>query len=317
MKRLTTLLLALVMLAGGLAFAQNYKNDDPIRVGSKQFTEQIVLGKIIVEALKANNYDVVDKTNLGGTAVCRDALEAGEIDVYPNYTGTAISNWYRDIPWAQAAIPDGASGDAYTSYSWVSSLDAALFDLVWLRPAPANNTYAFAVTKDFADQNGLKTVQDLADYINNGGEAKLATGDEFAQRPDGVAAFEKTYGFKFGENQELVIAGATPAQTEQALAQGSNGVNIAMAYGTDGALKAYDFVVLEDPDGAQPVFQPTPVFRGAVIRQYPEIVGILNPIWAKFDNATLQDLNAQVEVDGKNADQVAKDFLTSNGFMNN
>jgi osmoprotectant transport system substrate-binding protein len=89
-----------------------------------------------------------------------------------------------------------------------------------------------------------------------------------------------------------------------------------MAYGTDGALKAYDFVVLTDPDGAQPVFQPTPVFRGEVIRKYPEIVGVLNPIFALFDNATLQDLNAQVEVDGLNAEQVAKDFLTNNGFMN-
>jgi len=316
MKRLTTFVLALAMLFGGNALAQQFKNDEPITVGSKQFTEQIVLGKIIVEALKANGYDVVDRTNLGGTAANRDALEAGEIDVYPHYTGTAISNWYRDIPWAQASIPEGTSGNAYASYTTVSSLDAALFDLVWLRPAPANNTYAFVVKRAFAEEHGLKTVADLAQYVNDGNPVMLATGDEFAQRPDGVPAFEKTYGFTFGENQMLVIAGATPAQTEQALAQGSNNVNVAMAYGTDGALKAYDFVVLEDPDGAQPVFQPTPVFRGEVIRKYPEIVGVLNPIFAMFDNATLQDLNAQVEVDGLNADQVAKDFLSNNGFMN-
>ncbi len=316
MKRLTTFVLALAMLFGGTALAQQFKNDEPITVGSKQFTEQIVLGKIIVEALRANGYEVTDRTNLGGTAVLRDALEAGEIDVYPNYTGTAISNWYRDIPWAQASIAEGTSGNAYASYTTVSSLDAALFDLVWLRPAPANNTYAFAVKRSFSEEHGLKTVADLAAYVNDGNEVKLATGDEFAQRPDGVPAFEKTYGFNFKEGQMLVIAGATPAQTEQALAQGSNNVNVAMAYGTDGALKAYDFVVLTDPDGAQPVFAPTPVFRGEVIRKYPEIVGVLNPIFAMFDNATLQDLNAQVEVDGLNAEQVAKDFLTNNGFMN-
>jgi len=314
-KKLTVIVIAVATLVSGLAFAQTYKNDSPIRVGSKQFTEQIVLGKIIVEALKANGYQVVDKTNLGGTAVVRKALEAGEIDVYPNYTGTAISNWYRDTPWAKASIPAGASGNAYQSYSIVSSLDAAMHDLVWLEPAPANNTYALAVTAKFAQEHNLATVADLAKYINGGGQVKLATGDEFAQRPDGVASFEKTYGFKFKESQMLVIAGATPAQTEQALANGSNGVNIAMAYGTDGALKAYNFVVLKDPDGAQPVFQPTPVFRGAVIRKYPEIVGILNPIWAKFTTETLQNLNAQVEVDGQNADQVAKDFLKQNGFI--
>ncbi len=315
MKRLTAIILAAAMLAGGLAFAQTYKNDAPIRVGSKQFTEQIVLGKVIVEALKANGYQVVDKTNLGGTAVVRKALEAGEIDVYPNYTGTAISNWYRDVPWANKSIPAGASGNAYQSYSIVSSLDAALHDLVWLEPAPANNTYALAVTAKFAKEHDLATVADLAKYINGGGQVKLATGDEFAQRPDGIASFEKTYGFKFKESQLLVIAGATPAQTEQALANGSNGVNIAMAYGTDGALKAYNFVVLKDPDGAQPVFAPTPVFRGAVIRKYPEIVGILNPIWAKFTTEELQNLNAKVEVDGQNADQVAKDFLKQYGFI--
>ena len=315
MKRLTIFALLAAMLVGGLAFAQQYKNDAPIRVGSKQFTEQIVLGKVIVEALRANGYQVTDKTNLGGTAVVRKALTNGEIDVYPNYTGTAISNWYRDTKWAQDSIPAGASGNAYQSYSIVSSLDAALNDLVWLEPAPANNTYALAVTAAFAKEHNLATVADLAKYINDGGQVKLATGDEFAQRPDGVASFEKTYGFKFKESQMLVIAGATPAQTEQALNNGSNGVNIAMAYGTDGALKAYNFVVLKDPNGAQPVFQPTPVFRGAVIRKYPEIAGILNPIWAKFTTEELQNLNAKVEVDGQNPDQVAKDFLTQNGFI--
>lgn len=315
MKRLTVFALAAAMLVGGLAFAQQYKNDTPIRVGSKQFAEQKILGKVIVEALKANGYQVVDKTNLGGTAVVRKALEQGEIDVYPNYTGTAISNWYRDIPWAQKSIQPGASGNSYESYATVSSLDAALHDLVWLMPAPANNTYAFAVTDKFAKEHNLKTVQDLADYINNGGNVKIATGDEFAQRPDGIPAFEKTYGFQFKEGQELIIAGGTPAQTEQALANGSNGVNVAMAYATDGALKAYNEVILEDTKGAQPVFQPTPVFRGEVIRKYPEIVGILNPIWAKFTTVELQKLNAQVLVDGDSPDQVAKNFLKDNGFI--
>lgn len=315
MKRLTVFAIAVAMLFGGLGLAQQYKNDTPIRVGSKQFAEQKILGKVIVEALKANGYQVVDKTNLGGTAVVRKALEQGEIDVYPNYTGTAISNWYRDLPWANASIPAGASGNAYESYTIVSSLDAAIHDLVWLMPAPANNTYAFAVQQSFADQHNLKTVADLAAYINNGGQAKIATGDEFAQRPDGIPAFEKTYGFKFKESQELVIAGGTPAQTEQALANGSNGVNIAMAYATDGALAAYHQVILEDTEGAQPVFQPTPVFRGDVIRKYPEIVGILNPIWAKFTTAELQKLNAQVLVAGDSPDKAALDFLKQNGFI--
>jgi osmoprotectant transport system substrate-binding protein len=235
--------------------------------------------------------------------------------VYPNYNGTAISNWYRDIPWAQEAIGEGTSGDAYASFATVASYDAALFDLIWLRPAPANNTYALAVTRQWSEENGITTLPEFAAYVNDGGEVVLSTGDEFAQRPDGLPSFYETYGFELTEDQLIIIAGATPAQTEQALFEGANGVNVAMAYGTDGALLAYDFVVLEDPNGAQPVFQPTPVFRGEVIRQYPEIAGILNPIFATFDNPTLQGLNASVEVDGLSPQLAAQTYLIDNGFI--
>lgn len=314
-KLLTMFALAGALVFGSSAIAQAPNAGDPITVGSKQFTEQIVLGKIILAALEDAGYEVIDRTNLGGTAVNRDALEAGEIDVYPNYNGTAISNWYRDIPWAQEAIGEGTSGDAYASYATVASYDAAIYDLIWLRPAPANNTYALAVTRQWSEENGITDMIQFAEYVNAGGEVVLSTGDEFAQRPDGLPAFYNTYGFELTEDQLIIIAGATPAQTEAALASGQNNVNVAMAYGTDGALLAYDFIVLDDPLGAQPVFQPTPVFRGEVIRAYPEIAGILNPIFAMFDNPTLQGLNAAVEVDGLNAEQVAEDFLRENGFI--
>jgi len=143
----------------------------------------------------------------------------------------------------------------------------------------------------------------------------MATGDEFAQRPDGIPAFEQMYGFDLTEDQLLIIAGGTPAQTEQALNEGANNVNVAMAYATDGALQAYDFVVLEDPLGAQPIYAPTPVFRGDVIRANPEIAGILNPIFRALDNVTLQTLNARVEVDGENPVDVARSWLAENGFI--
>lgn len=314
-KLLTAFALAGALIFGASAVAQAPNAGDPITVGSKQFTEQIVLGKIIIAALEDAGYEVIDRTNLGGTAVNRDALEAGEIDVYPNYNGTAISNWYRDIPWAQEAIGEGTSGDAYASFATVASYDAAIYDLIWLRPAPANNTYALAVTRQWSEENGITDLIGFAEYVNGGGEVVLSTGDEFAQRPDGLPSFYRTYGFELTEDQLIIIAGATPAQTEAALASGQNNVNVAMAYGTDGALLAYDFVVLDDPLGAQPVFQPTPVFRGEVIRAYPEIAGILNPIFATFDNPTLQGLNAAVEVDGLNAEQVACDYLLETGFL--
>lgn len=312
MRRFISLLFVVALLLGMFS-ASVAAQDDTISVGSKQFTEQIVLGQIILAALEDAGYAVEDRTNLGSTQVNRDALVNGEIDVYAEYTGTALYNYFNDVEWAE--IPSEAYNDRDLGYALVSSFDAAINDLVWLEPTPANNTYAFAVTSDFAEENEIYTAMDFADYVNAGGEVYLATGDEFAQRPDGVPAFEETYGFDITEDQMLIIAGGTPAQTEQALNEGANNVNVAMAYATDGALMAYNFVVLEDPLGAQPIYAPTPVFRGEVLRANPEIAGILNPIFRALDNVTLQTLNARVEVDGENPADVAASWLAESGFI--
>ena len=306
-KLLATLLTSFLLLSGGLAFAQ-----DPIRVGSKQFTENVVLAKLILTALENAGIPTSDQTPLGATDVNRSALVNGEIDVYPEYTGTAISNFLVN---EGADVPEGASSDGAQSYAVVSEYDRENNDLCWLEPAPANNTYAIAVTEPFAEENNLETLGDFAAYVNNGGRVMMPVGDEFAQRPDGLQAFEETYGFDLTEDQLLIIAGGTPAQTEQALAEGANGANAAMAYGTDGALMAYNFRVLEDPQGAQPVFQPTPVFRCGVLETYANIPEILNPIFETLNNETLQELNARVDVDGENPAAVAQSYLEENGLL--
>jgi osmoprotectant transport system substrate-binding protein len=312
MRRFISLLVVMA-LSLGLFSATVAAQDEAIRVGSKQFTEQIVLGQIMLAALEDAGYTVEDRTNLGSTQVNRDALVNDEIDVYAEYTGTALYNYFNDVEWAE--IPEDAYGDRILGYALVSSFDAAANDIVWLEPAPANNTYAFAVTAAFAEENDIYTAMDFADYVNSGGEVYMATGDEFAQRPDGVPAFEEMYGFDLTEDQLLIIAGGTPAQTEQALNEGANDVNVAMAYATDGALQAYNFVVLEDPLGAQPIYAPAPAFRGEVLRNNPEIAGILSPIFRALDNVTLQTLNARVEVDGENPADVAQSWLAENGFI--
>jgi osmoprotectant transport system substrate-binding protein len=310
MRKILILSLVAVMMFGAFGAAAQ---DSPIRIGSKQFTEQIVLGQLMLAALEDAGYAVEDRTNLGSTAVNRDALVNGEIDLYAEYTGTGVTNHFNDVEWV--SFPEGTSQDRVNSIALVSAYDAAINDLIWMQPAPANNTYAFAVTADFAAENDMYTVEDLADYVNAGGEVYMATGDEFAQRPDGIASFENLYGFDLTEDQLLIIAGATPSQTEQALNEGEDGVNMAMAYGTDGALMAYNFVVLEDTLGAQPIYAPVPVIRGDVLRANPEIAAVLNPIFAALDNTTLQTLNAAVEVDGENPADVAQTWLTENGFI--
>ena len=306
MKWFTKSIISLVLCTVALASAQS----GPIRVGSKQFTESLITAKLIIKALENAGYTVTDQTPLGGSDVNRAALLSGEIDAYPEYTGTALSNYLIN---EGVEVPEGMSQTTQESYEFVRDYDAETNRLSWLEPAPANNTFAFAVTQAFAEENGLATVADLADYVNGGGEVMMATSDEFAQRPDGIASFESTYGFDLANDQLLIIAGASPAQTEQALSEGSNGVNVAMAFATDGAIQAYELTVLEDPDGAQPVFQPTPVFRSEVIEANPDISEILNPIFASLDNETLQELNTQVDVDGESPNVVAETYLQSLG----
>lgn len=311
MKKLFALLMVGVLAVFSLSIVA--AQDDTIRVGSKQFTEQLVLGQLMLVALEDAGYSVADNTNLGGTAVNREALLAGEIDVYAEYTGTAISNYFRELDYVDQDGILEFSNDAYGAYAVVSSLDAAAFDMVWLQPAPMNNTYSLAVLRTFAEENNITDALDLADLYNAGAELVLSTMDEFAQRPDGLAAYENTYNFQIPEELQTVIAGGTPAQTSQQLDQGQ--ADIAVVYSTDGALLAYDFTVLDDPMSAQPIFAPAPVFRGEVLRNNPEIVTILNPVFASLDTMTMQGLNGQVEVEGQAPREVAENYLRDNGFI--
>ncbi len=176
-----------------------------------------------------------------------------------------------------------------------------------------NNTFALAMLADFANENSIADAQDLADYINAGNTLRLATSDEFAQRPDGFPAFETLYDFELGADNLVVLAAGTPAQTSQLLNNGE--VDIAMVYSTDGALQAFNFVVLEDPLGAQPIYAMTPIVRGDFLRANPQVAAILNPIISSLDTLTIQGLNGQVDVEGLSPRNVAEAYLRDNGFI--
>ena len=312
MKKITAVIL--VMLMGLLSLSTVTAQDTvTVHVGSKLDTEALVVGQMIILTLEDAGYAVDDNTGLGTTAVNREALLAGEIDIYPEYTGTAISNFFRDVDYVDSDQILQFSNDAYAAYATVASLDASINDVVWLQPAPMNNTFALAILRSFSEANGITTVADLADYVNAGNTTRIALSDEFAQRPDGYPAFESLYGFSVGQDNQTILAGGTPAQTSQLLNDGE--VDVAMVYSTDGALGAYDFVVLEDPAGAQPIYAMTPTVRGEFIRENPEIAAILNPIIATLDTTTIQGLNAQVDVDGLEPRAVAETYLRDNGFI--
>jgi osmoprotectant transport system substrate-binding protein len=283
----------------------------PVTIGSKIDTEGSILGSMVLLALEDAGFTVEDRLKTGPTDVVRKALLEGEIDMYPEYTGTALGVFFSNEVTDTAVLKDAAA-----SYELARQLDAENNDIVWLDKANANNTFAIAIPRKLSDDAGLKTLADFARYVNDGGEVKLVASQEFVDRPDGLPSFETGYGFELDRaDQVVILAGGDTAATEKAAAEGTDGANAAMAYGTDGSLAALDLVVLADPEGVQPVYEPAMTVRKEVMDRYPEIATIVNPIFAKLDLTTLQELNGRVAAEGEDPKAVAEDFLKTNGFI--
>jgi len=297
----------LLALAGCLVQAAFAGEKEPITVGSKIDTEGALLGKMIVLLLRDAGLEVVDKTEFGTTPIVRKAIKAGQIDIYPEYTGNGAF-FFQNVDPGIWKKPDAA-------YAKVKELDLEKNGIVWLKPAPANNTWAIAVRRDVAAKHGLKTLEDLAEYARQGGRIKLAGCEEFVNRADALPAFQKAYNFSLDSSQLLVFSGCNTAQTEKAAARGTSGVNFAMAFGTDGALSALDLRVLTDTKNVQPVYEPAPAVRREVMQQYPAIEDILNPVFASLDLETLQTLNARIAVQGRPAEKVARNYLSEQGWL--
>lgn len=311
MRKTAILLLALMVVLAGLVSGcqtEEGAGKGPITVGSKIDTEGSLLGQMIILMLRDAGFEVVDKTQFGATSVVKAALESGEIDLYPEYTGNGA--FFFD----EADSP--VWKDAEQGYERVKELDKEANDIDWLAPAPANNTWAIAVRKDLAQEHGLQTLQDLADLVNEDpGEVRLIGSEEFVSSPAALPAFQEAYGFEMGQEQLLTVSSGDTTQTEKAAGEETEGVNAAMAYGTDGTISAFDLVVLTDPLGAQPVYEPAPRVRGAIMEQYPEIADILNPVFRSLTLEKLQELNGRIGVDGENPVDVARDYLESEGFL--
>ena len=290
-------------LLAGAALAQNA----PVRVGSKIDTEGKLLGNMMVLALEAGGVKTENKTALGNTKVLRGALIAGEIDIYPEYTGNGA------FMFAEESNP--VWRNARAGYERVKALDMQKNKLVWLEPSPANNTWAIALRKDVATANKLKTLDDLGKWINGGGQFKLAASAEFVERSDAMPAFQAAYGFKLKPEQILTLAGGDTAVTIRAAAEKTSGVNAAMAYGTDGPVAALGLVIMEDTKGVQPIYAPAPIVRAEVLAKNPKIQTILAPVFKALDGATLQALNAKIQIEGQDAKKVAGDFLKSKGLL--
>ena len=302
MAALLVALLAVIVLG-----ATPLRAADAIVVGSKIDTEGALLGNMIAAALEARGLQIERKIQLGPTDILRAAILARQIDIYPEYTGNGAIFFHRE--------DDPAWKNRERGYALVRDLDRRANHLIWLTPAPANNTWVIAIRNDLAGFPARKCLDDLAAYLARGGNFKLAASAEFVESPTALPAFEKTYGFHLRADQLLTLSGGNTAATLRAAAEGSSGVNAAMAYGTDGALAALGLTALCDDKGAQIVYAPAPLVREAVLRRHPEIAASLDPVFASLSLTTLQRLNARIAVAGEDAAAVARDYLKSQHLL--
>jgi osmoprotectant transport system substrate-binding protein len=304
MKRATLIGMIFILCLG---IAASTFAADKVVVASKIDTEGALLGNMIILMLEKNGIATQNRTEFGPTPMVRKAISAGQIDIYPEYTGNGAFFF--------GLADDPLWKDAAKGYEKVRELDLAENGVVWLTPAPADNTWAIAGRKDVTSDNGIVTLEDFARYVNDGGKIKLAGSEEFVNSAAALPAFQEAYGFDLRDDQLLTLSGGNTAQTEKAAATGVNGVNFSMAYGTDGQLSALGLVVLEDTMGVQPVYEPAPIIRKEVLDKNPSIAKILEPVFKSLDLVTLQTLNAKIQVEGLDAKSVAEEYLKDKGFL--
>ncbi len=274
-----------------------------LTVGSKEFTEQLILGQITLQVLEAAGADVSDQTGLEGSVAARRALESGEVDLYWEYLGTA---------WVNYLGHDEGIPDLERQFTELSEEDAEN-DVAWLDPAEANNTYALAVRSDTGTGlDEVQTLSDLAELVrSNPDEAALCVGEEFATRPDGLPGIEQAYDFQFPEDQVSLVGDAI---VYDQVANGDR-CSVGSVFATDGRIQANDLRVLEDDKAFFPFFNVALTMRAEVLEQYPQIEELFAPVTAALTNEALTALNARVDVEGETPAKVAEDFLAEEGIV--
>lgn len=289
-----------MLIAGAIATAlvTGTARAEEIVVGGKDFTEQLLLAEMTAQLLEAKGFDVEKRDGMGSQVV-RDAQVNGQIDLYWEYTGTSL------VTYNKVTEPMNAAD----TYAKVKELDAAQ-GLTWLAPSAANNTYALAVRASDEKTDPIKTLSDLAKAYNDGETLLMAVNAEFPRRPDGLIGLEETYGFETGRaNLRPMDSGLTYQALEQ------DQVDIALVFATDGRIQAFDFRILGDDKEFFPNYAIAPVVRSDTLEANPGLVEPLEAMAAKLDDATMQRLNAEVDVDKKAIDAVASEFLKANDLI--
>lgn len=268
-----------------------------IRVSSKEFTEQFLLGYMYEMLLDDAGFDAT-YAPVGGTSENHEALLAGEIDLYPEYTGTALLTHLEG-----SYDPSMSADDVYDT---VKAEYAERWGLVVLDPTGFNNTYCLTMTQEMADELGVVTLSDLSVKAT---DLVFGTTQEFPERPDGLVGLQETYGgFNFAE-----VLALDPGLLYAGLDEGE--IDVTTCFGTDGQIAAFNLYVLVDDKGFWPPYPVAPVIRKEVFEANPEIADILNQLAPILDGATMSGLNWEVAGNAREPDEVARTFLVANGLL--
>ncbi|MGD7001616.1 glycine betaine ABC transporter substrate-binding protein [Corynebacterium halotolerans] len=271
-----------------------------IAVGSKNFTEQILLGKIAVVLFQSAGANVNDLTNIPGSTSSRQAQITGDVDFGFEYTGTAWITYLGETD----PIPDEQA-----QYEAVRDADLAQNDLVWLPPAPMNNTYSMAVTRENAEEYGLETLGDIAKLPPE--KQTYCVEGEFNARNDGFGPMLEAYELTPPDSGRLSIVdtGAIYAAID------GGTCTMGEVFLTDGRIPALDLVALDDPRSFFPKYNMAPVIDREVLEEYPQIADLLQPITEDLTNERMQELNARVDVAGEDYADVAYEYLVELGVV--
>lgn len=269
----------------------------PIVVGSKNFTEAFILGHMYALMLESAGFEVEREIGLGATPIAHAAILAGEIDLYPEYTSTALLTVLEADP----------INDRDAVYQAVSEAYAQEFDLIWLDASPFNNPQALATRKEVSDEHGVTTYSELSAVAD---QLSIGAPPEFFEREDGLRGLQTAYGgFDFANSVQL-----DPGLRYEALLNGD--VDVVLAFGTDGQISGYDLVLLQDDQSFFTPYPVAPVVRADVLAAEPGIASILNSLAPHLTNEVMQTLNWSVDGhDKREPEAAARDFLVSKGLI--
>jgi osmoprotectant transport system substrate-binding protein len=271
--------------------------DTTIRIGSKEFTEQYILGNMYAQLLEDAGY-TVEYQPLGGTSENHQALLNEELDIYPEYTGTGLLTILEE-----EYDPSMSADDVY---DMVSEGYAEQFNLTWGDQTAFNDTYCLTMTQEKANELGVSTLSELSGMAN---QLVFGTTQEFTERPDGLPGLQEMYGgFQFEE-----VLGLDPGLLYAGLDEGD--IDVTTCFGTDGQISAYNLVVLEDDMGFWPPYPVGPVIRQELLDDNPDVLTTLNKLAPLLDGETMSGLNWEVAGNGREADEVAREFLVENGLI--